>query len=182
MFSFQALLQFHKEIQIFAVALHRLKETMEPTNFNVSKRNEIIDQISMEMKAVMCELEALVNYTCRNLVVERVPTTYINQFSTNWASSTDLTLMCTQDRGVLTAYKDFIFGWKHVFRNIKRRNGKLGNKNKKKQENTHKQKQNTNGKQKTLKEKQRSRHLRTQNRRKQNRKNRLRKQISASVS
>lgn len=133
------MIQFHKGIQIFAVALHHLKNTVDENTVDVSiveKRNELIKEITQEMRAVMCELESVVNHTCKHFVVDRIPLNYLEQFSSKWISSTDLTKMCIQDRGVLHAYNSFIKGYRYVLRRIKKESNNSGKKNDKQQNTT----------------------------------------------
>lgn len=195
------LIQFHEEIQIFAVALHKLqKTTQNQTKINDDEKIKLIAEIQKQMRSVICELETVVNSTCKNIVLKRIPPSYLDspQFSSNWSSNTDLTQMCTQDRSILTAYDSFINGLTRVFRRIKKKVlGKHNNKNKKQAatQNTDKQKPKTKRKQndkrkvnqqnKQNKNKQKTdlknRNTKTQMKRRQYRKNTTRKPKITSV-
>lgn len=124
----QAFKDFHKDIQIFAVAFYQLQKIAvdTQTGFNIKLRNDIFLNISNGTKRLMCEVEQAFDLIkCPRQLHERIPVNYLDD--KKWLKSTDLTNMCTQDRGVLMAYDEFILKWKKIFANIRRMNGKKKN-------------------------------------------------------
>lgn len=78
----------------------------------------------------MCEVETAFNLRCPEQF-KRIDIDFLD--NKNWLTSTDHTKMCTQDRGVLTAFNEFILKWKRIFDRLRRHNGKARSRKNRKQ-------------------------------------------------
>lgn len=132
-YCFQVLQQFHKQLQIYVVAVNYLKELKVHTEaeFDWPKRNEMLYNIFNQIKMLICEVETAVNATGLE-VLGRIPPSYPQEEGMKTEMST-LTEMYIQDSGILSKLERFIKTWKKNLRNRlplkgKNRNNKRNNK------------------------------------------------------
>lgn len=128
---FQALEKFHRDIQVYAVAIYEMSKfrVSALADFNETARHEILGNVVENTRQVFCELESLIAEIKKqsNPGLLKLEKDHLQvQFAKRDDSLTDL---CTTDWAILSAYSEFMRQWRMIMRQVIRPKGKGKRKN-----------------------------------------------------